>query len=337
MSEQPIAWGAEALWEQLVALLPGLSVEIVPRTSSTNTALLERARIGLNGPGHDPTHPPAHDATYDASLHAAAADPDAPAFGRRSADLQPCLLVAEHQTGGRGRQGKRWQSAPGASLTFSVLLPLARSDWSGLSLALGVALADALDPPHPARPPRIGIKWPNDLWLLDSPLGARDMAAPDAVTAGAVDAPAAAPRGRKLGGILIETVATGAHRLAIAGVGLNVLPLDMPDAAASSGYACLQEIDPNASAPGALAQVAEPMARALRRFEREGYAPFAAGFAARDLLRGCRVQTTLPAVPEGVAGGVTAQGALRVLTAAGWNDVASGEVSVRLPDAAPPC
>src|SRR5436305_15350183 len=97
------------------------------------------------------------------------------AFGRRAADLQPCLLVAEHQTHGHGRNGRVWQAAPGASLTFSLALPLAPKDWSGLSLAVGVALAQALDPPQAGAAasdaPRIGVKWPNDLWLPDGPGG----------------------------------------------------------------------------------------------------------------------------------------------------------------------
>ena len=40
--------------------------------------------------------------------------------GRRAGDTQPCLLVAEQQTRGRGRQGRTWQSTAGASLTFSL-------------------------------------------------------------------------------------------------------------------------------------------------------------------------------------------------------------------------
>ena len=82
--------------------------------------------------------------------------------------------MAEQQTAGRGRQGKAWWSEAGASLTFSLGLPLAPGDWSGLSLAVGLALADALDPlpgaglASPAGPPpRLGLKWPNDLILLD--------------------------------------------------------------------------------------------------------------------------------------------------------------------------
>ncbi len=38
-------WGTEALWEQLAPLLPGLSIEVVARTESTNSQLLERSRL----------------------------------------------------------------------------------------------------------------------------------------------------------------------------------------------------------------------------------------------------------------------------------------------------
>ena len=60
----------------------------------------------------------------------------------READaaFAPCLLVAERQTAGRGRLGRHWQSSVGDSLTFSFAVPMARPDWSGLSLAVGVAL-----------------------------------------------------------------------------------------------------------------------------------------------------------------------------------------------------
>ena len=64
----------------------------------------------------------------------------------------------------------RWHGAAGASLTCSLAWPFARADLSGLSLAVGVALADALEPPPGAG--RIGLKWPNDLWLLDGARGA---------------------------------------------------------------------------------------------------------------------------------------------------------------------
>jgi BirA family biotin operon repressor/biotin-[acetyl-CoA-carboxylase] ligase len=280
----PLQWGAEDLWLQLQPLLPGLSIEVLPTATSTNTLLLDRARSAR--------------------------------------DLQPCLLVAEEQTDGRGRLGRAWRSRAGASLTFTLGLPLAPADWSGLSLAVGLALAEALDPQPESTAPRIGLKWPNDLWLIDGP--------------------AASGRGRKLGGILIETVAVaadrvtgataGAQRLAVVGVGLNLQP--QSDEGLSQGYACLQELDAPASAPQVLARVAEGLLRALLRFQAEGFAPLAAAYARRDVLRGHPVTTTLPDLPAGQAEGVDAQGALLVRHA-GLHRVLSGEVSVRPQAVAP--
>lgn len=328
-----IHWGAERLQQQLAPWLPDLSVEVVHRTSSTNTTLLERARATANGPVDEAdaqmlARMP--EQTY-ARAHVQAQvqvrrSVESGAFGRRAVDLQPCLLIAEHQSAGRGRQGRMWQSIAGASLTFSLGLPLTVPDWSGLSLAVGVAIADALDVTAVDAPsPHIGLKWPNDLWLMDGPL-------------------ASAPRGRKLGGVLIETVAAGhrrggavnepandparSKRLVIVGIGLNVLPFDTVEA--NTGFASLSELDPALSAPDALARIALPLVNALQRFERDGFAAFAERFAARDLLRGRTVRTTLPEVPEGVARGVSAQGALRVQSTAGLVNVTSGEVSVRL-------
>ena len=206
-----------------------------------------------------------------------------------------------------------WHASPGASLTFSLALPLAPREWSGLSLAVGLALADTLDPPADGRAPRLGVKWPNDLFLLEH--------------AGV----------RKLGGILIETVAAGARRLVVIGVGLNVLPLAGSDGTGS--FACLQEIDPDATAPQVLSRVALPLVESVRRFEREGFAAFARAFVGRDLLRGHAVRTTHPDVPEGVALGVSDSGELRIRTTAGTvRDIASGEVSVQLqPGGEAPC
>ena len=299
-------WGAEALWLELQPLLPGLSVEVVARLGSTNTELLERARRSntLRGAPRTPEG-------TEAAHHP----------GRRQADTQPCLLVAEQQTHGRGRQGKAWQSEVGASLTFSLSLPLAPADWSGLSLAVGLALAEALDPPQPGQAPRLGIKWPNDLLLLD-------------------DGGHAPHIGRKLGGILIETVQVGDHRLAVIGIGLNLLPLppaadavDAPETPAMPalnwGYACLQELHYGLTAPAALARVAAPLVRALLAFEREGFAPLLARFAQRDVLGGREVTTTLATLPQGRADGVDASGTLWLRVGDQRVSVSSGEVSLR--------
>ncbi len=253
-----LQWPAETLWERLSALCPGLSVEVLPETDSTNTRLIERARAG---------------------------------------DTSPCLMVAEHQTAGRGRQGRAWQSQPGASLTFSLALPLQASDWSGLSLVVGLALAEALGP-------EVRLKWPNDLWLLD-----------------------ADGNGRKLGGILIETVAGPEPRQAVIGVGLNITPVTVADG--RNDVASLQDLQPGATAPDTLAHVAPALLSAVLHFEQSGFAPFAAAYAARDALAGRELSTTQPGAEQGVAAGVDARGALLLRTAQGLVPIVSGEVSVR--------
>ncbi|MGQ2924455.1 MAG: biotin--[acetyl-CoA-carboxylase] ligase [Hydrogenophaga sp.] len=98
---------AEAVWEAVVPLLPGFTVEVLPSIDSTSSELMRRARNGL---------------------------------------MEPVLLTTEQQTAGRGRLGKAWLSKPGQSLTFSMALPLAPASWSGLSLAVGVSLASSLHP-----------------------------------------------------------------------------------------------------------------------------------------------------------------------------------------------
>ena len=251
------------------------------------------------------------------------------AWARRGAPdiaLAPRALDAERQTAGRGRLGRRWEAAPGASLTFSLAWPFAAgADLSGLSLAVGSVLAETLDP-HPGNDLRIGLKWPNDLGLVGP-----------------------GEPGRKLAGVLIETVARGDGRIAVIGIGINLG--EQPVASAASGVAWLAEIDAvAAAAPAALPErLVAALGAALRRFEREGFAAFAAAFDARDLLRGravrCAAQVvaggaagagagvgsgTDPAGVDGMAAGVSDAGELLVRTAAGVERVGSGEVSVRL-------
>lgn len=271
----PLVWPRQALTEALRSVWPAAQLDVVPSTPSTNTVLMDWVREGAS-------------------------------------EGSPRLLVAEAQTAGRGRLGRTWLAQAGASLTFSLALPLAPGDWSGLSLAVGVALAQALDPrdgPTPAV--RIGLKWPNDLWLVDR------------------HAP-----GRKLGGILVETVALGAVRWVVLGVGLNVCPR-VGDIPAGVSLACLAEWLPGITVPDALARVVSPLAQALKQFESTGFAPFAPRYAERDLLRGRAITLSHhPEITHGIAEGVADDGALRVRSAQGLSLIYSGEVSVR-PDGSP--
>lgn len=222
--------------------------------------------------------------------------------------IAPRVLVADRQTAGRGRGGRTWHSAPGASLTFSLAWPMAGSDLSGLSLAVGVALAEAIDP-RPAEALRVGLKWPNDLWLVGA------------------DEP-----GRKLGGVLIETAPSGSSRVAVIGVGINVL--EQRVAEASSGVAWLREIDAQATPTRLLERLVPALADALQTFEDAGFIAFTPRFAARDLLRGMTVWCGVEGGTriEGIATGVSPSGELLVRTQGGVERIVSGEVSVRLGD-----
>lgn len=301
MPEQAsIQWHSEALWSELSSLLPGLSIEVVARCESTNTVLVDRARRSGGSTDSAPSRPGELEPPISGPMPLVESTP----HGRRAGDTQPCLLVAEQQTRGRGRWGRNWQSTAGASLTCSLALPFTPPDWSGLSLAIGVALAEALDPDGTRGAPHIALKWPNDLMWVDE-----------------------GGQGRKLGGILIESVPVGQRRMAVIGVGLNVAP--QPVAEVSNGFACLQEVIAGIDAPGALQRIARPWIEAVLRFQREGFAPFRTGFQRRDHLAGRSVTTTLDDLPAGVAEGIDAGGALLVRVGSTVRSVSAGDVSVR--------
>ena len=272
----PIRWPAEAVWEAVAPLLPGFTVEVLPSIDSTNTELMRRARAG---------------------------------------QTEPTLLVAEQQTAGRGRLGRVWQSDVGASLMLSLGLPMAPRDWSGLSLAVGVSVAESLQPTlpplEPGQPPRIGLKWPNDLWLSGD---------------------------RKLGGILVETASfvapQAAHpttaqgtaaRYVVVGIGINVLPRSGEGMSMPPGS--LQDVEPGLDAPAALLRIVPPLVAMLQGFEACGFAPVQPRFAARDVLQGRPV--TLSDGQTGTAHGVGEDAALLVHTAQGMQAVTSAEISVR--------
>ena len=227
-----------------------------------------------------------------------------------------CLLVADRQRAGRGRHGRHWHATPAASLTFSIAWTSPRSDLSGLSLAVGCALADAID--VPGRPWRIGLKWPNDLWLVDAPsAGVDNLGSPR-------DPFAARPEGRKLAGILVETAPLGRGRVAVIGVGINIRAQDVADAA--SGVACVAEIDAEATPETTLARVAPALFAALRSFDTAGFSAFVDRFAARDVLRGRRVcGSGAHGEVDGIAAGIAVDGSLCIDTATGAIAVASGE------------
>ena len=260
----PIRWPLEALWQAIEPHLPGFTCEVLPLIDSSNTELMRRFK---------------------------------------AKQPEPTLLVAEQQSAGRGRLGHQWYGQRTDSLTFSLGLPLAPADWPGLSLAVGVSLAESLDA---ANTPlnRIALKWPNDLWLVQNKTE------------------------RKLAGILVETATFEGQRYAVIGVGINVRGLKFAEqGAATIAPGFLQDLHSDADVASTLQCVLPPLVQAVQAFEQFGFAPFQARFASRDVLVGRQL-----ALSNGLLGqayGVTQSGALLVHTSTGMKEIISSEVSVR--------
>lgn len=134
-------------------LVANVSIEVLDEAPSTNAVAVERAQAG------------------------------AP---------EGLVVIADHQTAGRGRLDRTWETPPRTAVTFSLLLrPTAPTrSWPWLPLLTGYAVDKALK----ARGLDAGVKWPNDVLIGD----------------------------RKVAGILVERIDTPDGPAAVVGVGLNV-------------------------------------------------------------------------------------------------------------------
>jgi BirA family biotin operon repressor/biotin-[acetyl-CoA-carboxylase] ligase len=195
------------------------------------------------------------------------------------------VVVADSQTGGRGRLGRRWISPPGMNLYVSLLLrpDVPPAGATHLSLVAGVALADALEGMGVPG----GLKWPNDLFLGD----------------------------RKAAGILAEMASDPDRvRHVVIGVGINVNmePGDFPPEI--SGRATSLRIRAGRPFPRAelLARFLDAFAGLYGEFLAGGFAALRDGWDRRDFLRGRRVLLRRGRGDGwGVAEGVDPDGALR--------------------------
>lgn len=128
----------------------------------------------------------------------------------RSGAPDGLVVVADHQTAGRGRRGRRWEAAPGSALLASVLVrpDLTPTRCGLVTAAAGVALAGALSDVGGIT---AGLKWPNDLVVGD----------------------------RKLAGILTEAdVAGGTVRALVIGVGVNLRSHAVPPELVTDATSC---------------------------------------------------------------------------------------------------
>jgi BirA family transcriptional regulator, biotin operon repressor / biotin---[acetyl-CoA-carboxylase] ligase len=206
--------------------------------------------------------------------------------GRARAGEAPGLVVvAEHQTAGRGRLDRVWVTPPRAALTASLLVapdrvPVAR--WPWLPLLTGLAVVDAV-----AAVTGLGVslKWPNDVLVDD----------------------------RKVAGILTERIERGGEAVAVVGVGLNVsstraeLPVESATSLALSGAGEVDRGDLLVSLLGSFARRYDAWTVAAGGGLREAYAA-----ACSTLGRGVRVDLPAGEPLTGVAVDVDGDGRLLV-------------------------
>jgi len=201
------------------------------------------------------------------------------------------LLVAEEQTAGRGRRGRRWYSAPGAGLTFSLSVRIAKPV-AGLSLVAGVGAARAL---RALGISRAALKWPNDL-VLD---------------------------GAKLGGILVET----RGKLAVIGIGINCRRDVELEARLRRPLASLDQFI-TVDRDQIIQTVGASLLEALATFESQGLEPLRIEWERMHAHAGERLRVRLAngRVLTGLARGLDRDGGLQLETRAGLRAVQSGRV-----------
>src|SRR5579859_1963531 len=212
---------------------------------------------------------------------------------------RPTLLACEEQTAGRGRRGRRWHSAPGRSITFSLASPVRQPlrELAALSLVAGVACVRALRALGAAP---LALKWPNDLVI----------------------------EGAKLGGILVETRAQPGSTLAVIGVGINFGSSRTLGTRVRRRIAFLERYVRGASRNEVIQALAGALLHALAAFEAEGLQTVKTDWEAMDAHAGQRLRVRLAdgSIVSGIASGLGADGALRLRTRAGLRSVTSGRV-----------
>ena len=228
-------------------------------------------------------------------------------LARESAQA-PALLVANEQTAGRGRRGRRWHASPGDALLFSLRWQFTgdAGRLRGLSLATGVSIARTL---RELGASGVALKWPND--LLASMALSKD------------------PDSAKLGGILIETRTGGGGITAVIGVGLNCRRNPALEAQIKRRVAALEDsIDPLPSRNELAAGIVAGLAQALRLLGEAGFEAFRSDWVALHALQGSpmRVRTSDGRIVAGIADGVAPDGGLLLRNRRGVHCIHSGTV-----------
>lgn len=214
------------------------------------------------------------------------------------------VLVADHQSAGRGRLGRTWMAPPGSSIAMSVLLrsEVARERWSWLPLLTGLAVSDGL---RQACDLPADLKWPNDVLVAD----------------------------RKICGVLAERVDTDDGPAVVLGMGINVslTAAELPVPTATSVTLALAELgaaDIPVSRTAIVTTVLVSLARILQQWADTDSRAVAVAYRERcgTLGRDVRVDLDDGTSVHGTAESVDADGRLVLRVDHGRRSFAAGDV-----------
>ena len=219
------------------------------------------------------------------------------------------VVVADAQTGGRGRLNREWLSPPEIGLYFSLILRpvLPPENLPKITLAAGLAVCKAVETEYSIAP---SIKWPNDLLLLE----------------------------KKFGGILTETGSVPEKSgegsvLVVVGVGLNLHPPEngYPKAIAERTTSLADHIGGRIPAEPLLQACVAAIEREVRRLEQGQFRTILGEWSERDAVYGRNLSwvTRQGQMVTGVALGPDGDGMLRIRDRAGRiHTVISGDINL---------
>lgn len=208
-------------------------------------------------------------------------------------------VMAERQRKGRGRQGRSWFSPPAGNVYVSILLRprISAAALPALAPACGLGVAQALEELASVQ---AGLKWPNDILV----------------------------RGRKIAGILTESVVQeGEISHVVVGVGVNVNVKSFPEHLINTATSICLEIGAPVDQEAFVAVLFRHLDTVYQRFLARGFPALADAWTRRDTLKGHRVHlNTGTQMLEGIARGISLDGALLLETPTGLRQISVGEV-----------
>ena len=210
-----------------------------------------------------------------------------------------CACLAEYQTEGRGRQGKRWVSPLGSGLCLSLKYryPAQNFPLEGLNLAFAITVAKVL---RALGADEVGVKWPNDIgW-----------------------------KQRKLAGLLLETRISATNYDVVMGIGLNIkMPADI---AIDQAWTDLQTVIGRSLSRNAVASLLiEQGMKTLQNYPQTHFTKFKAEWDEFDLLKSKKIQVLMPTKTlVGIASGIDDSGALRLQVGETQLPIYYGEASI---------